>query len=322
MASILNIQAQHSIIDMSTIKKISGSEDWRRFSDLLQQAPQASFVHHPDWLEGYLLIPLLIQKSGYLFYDDSGLLVGGIAGIRYWQGQWNYVFPSDPFGTNADEALKISWLKLLRQTTKGKIYLSSALQGIEDAGFKRGSFPRKIYPDPGIGRIQVLATEEEQLANFKYQVKRNVRRALEQGLESERISSPAQLKEFYQICKLNADQGGYVIRPYLFYHRMWKRGLRRGNFHFILARHQGKLKGGIWLIQSGGMLHNIMGGSVKEKPRLEVGYFMQWSAIKLSMALGCSAYNISVGGTSGVEAFKDDFGREVINRTKTYISES
>lgn len=306
---------------MYSFRRIEGERDWSLFRELVQNTPQTSFTMHPDWLDGYTVFPFVLRRTGYLLFDASGAPVAGIAGIRLWKGGWIHLFPSDPLSTMDDAAGKTELLRRMRKAIKGRIHLSSSLTGLDGIGFREGHFPGWMYVNPGIGSVPVMSTEESQLTEFKYQVRRNVKRSVEQGLEIERLTSRHRLREFYDICKLNADQSGYRIKPFFLYRRMWVRGLNNGTFHFLLATHQGRVKGGIWLIESGRMLHNIMGGSVKEKPRLEVGYFLQWSAIRLSMDLGLVAYNISVGGPKGVEAFKDDFGREILNRTRTYISD-
>jgi hypothetical protein len=59
--------------------------------------------------------------------------------------------------------------------------------------------------------------------------------------------------------------------------------------------------------------------SLKTKPRLEVGYAMHWHIIKSSLARNYKGYNISVGGPEGVERFKDDFGREIVLKSKSYV---
>lgn len=306
---------------MYIFKRIEGESDWNTLKALVEESPRTSFILHPDWLEGYAIVPFLLKKTGYLLFDSNGSPLAGIAGIRYWNGRWVYVFPSDPVTVNRDDNSKSVLLTRIREAVRGRIHISSSLEGLDELGFREGTFPKWIYANPGIGSVSILPTEESQMADFKYQVRRNVKRSIDQGLELERVSSMDRLRDFYDICKMNADQEGYRIKPFFFYRRMWVRGLENGSFHFLLAKHKDRTKGGMWLIRSGRMLHNIMGGSVKEKPRLEVGYFLQWSAIRLSIEMGFSEYNISVGGPKGVEAFKDDFGRVIHGKTKTYSSD-
>lgn len=62
-----------------------------------------------------------------------------------------------------------------------------------------------------------------------------------------------------------------------------------------------------------------MGGSLKLKPRLDVGYAIQWGILGVSRRSNFNKYNISIGGPKGVEQFKDDFGREKLKRTNRYV---
>ena len=43
-----------------------------------------------------------------------------------------------------------------------------------------------------------------------------------------------------------------------------------------------------------------------------VGHFLQWEALKLSIEEQCIGYNISLGGSDGVVAFKNNFNAQEI----------
>ena len=86
-----------------------------------------------------------------------------------------------------------------------------------------------------------------------------------------------------------------------------------------MAIKDGQIKGAIWLIDCGKRLNYVMGGTIKEKPRLDVGYFLHWNAIKLSIDSNFLTYNISTGGSESVKKFKEDFGSIEINPNYYYI---
>jgi lipid II:glycine glycyltransferase (peptidoglycan interpeptide bridge formation enzyme) len=304
---------------MYNLKVISTRAEWHRFSKIVETTDGASFTLHPDWLYGYELVPVVIKKIGYFIYNDKNEEIGGISGIQYWIGKWITIYPSDPFYLSdiKFEVKKQIWRVILEQN-QTKTHVSSDLD-LEDIGLKKGKFPKGIYPNPGIGAVDILKSAEEQIMSLKYQVRRNIKRSIEQEIEIVRVSKLSELSLFYSICKINAKESNYSIRPYLILKKMWKRGLQSESFSFYLAKKDNKSIGAIWTIKSGNMYHNIMGGSLKLKPRIEVGYAIQWGIIEASRRNNFTKYNISIGGPKGVEQFKDDFGRKKINLTKQYV---
>jgi hypothetical protein len=303
---------------MFCVKPIVEEHEWLHYARILEGSKGTSFTQHPDWLHGYELVPGLLKKVGFLFYDGEEP-VACIAGMRLFFGRETHVFASDPVVFKGGPESVTAICKALRSHLRGPIHISSSIQDPSESGLKPARFPRWIYPDPGTGAITLRGKVEEHFDSLPYRVKRSVRKSLLQGVTVERLTREDELPAFYRICKRNAEDRSYRIRPYIMLAGMWRRGLRNGTFTFLVAKHEGRVKGGIWLIETGGMFHYIMGGAMKERPSLQVGFLLQWTAISMSIEKGYDMYNISIGGSRGVEEFKDMFGRVKTSLKSTYV---
>lgn len=306
---------------MFRLERIASKDNWNKYRQMVLETTFTSFTLLPEWLDGYCLIPGLIKRIGYLIYDEEGVLIGGIAGVTYWLGRRITIFPSDPV---IIEEFKIKHnlepiLMELFKSVKGRIHISSSVEEAENIGLKRAKFPKGFYPNPGLGLIESNSSSEVILSQFKYQVRRNIKRSFEQELEIFKVTNILDLDKFYNLLKRNAKENNYSIRPKWMMISLWKRGFSKGSFEFYFAKKEDSEVGCIWVVNCGEVRHNIMGASIKTKPRLEVGYAIQWHMLKECIDNKMLGYNISIGGPSGVEKFKDDFGRNKILIKKSYV---
>jgi len=300
------------------IKKIRTSQEWELWDNFIYKLKFASFLSYSFWLNSYLIIPKLVRKVGFSLYFH-GDIVGGISGIQL--GFWPFqitIFPSGPFFLESvSENHRVSFLDSVLSNASikySKIIQFASRKKIQiDQDFRNGKKVRGIYLDVGTGLIRVEENEKSQLDSFKLKVKRDIKVSLNRNLTLKIVEEPEELYIVYNQFKKNALDNGYKIRPFWMYKKIWKKSLESKKSIFFLVYLNDQVKGAAWFIEAGEMFNYIMGGSSKEKPSLYVGYFIHWHIMKLSIERGYSCYNISIGGTKGVEAFKDDFGRAIVN---------
>jgi hypothetical protein len=307
---------------MYSVKKIKKPDDWQVYREMILEVPYTSFTLLPEWLEGYCLIPGLIRKIGYFIINDQGDIIGGIAGIRYWLGEWIAVFPSDPIMKEEGEINNIDLIKILKailDATKGKIHISSGIDNPELLGLKKCRFPRGFYPNPGIGEVQLYDNIDEQFSNLKYSLKRKIKDGLKSEIEIEEINSVKQFINFYKSLKMNSIQGKYNIRPYFSLKRIWVKGLINDTLKLVIIKYENTIVASGFFLKSGSCLHYIMGSSNKDIKKLNSGYLMHWIGIKMAIQFKFIAYNISIGGPKNIEKIKEDFGRSQIKLKTTYI---
>jgi hypothetical protein len=241
-------------------------------------------------------------------------------GIKIGFGKFSYViFPVGPL-FNAEITLeeKNSFFEYFfkdRSLKAKKIQFASEFDLMAyNNNLQIGKAVKFVYLNSGYNLIFLNETEDEQLVNFKSKVRRDINASLRKGLDLIVVDNEIDLKTVYDVFKQNAIAANYKIRPYWFYKKSWIASLKSGQSIFLMAQKESQIKGAIWLIDCGKKLHYIMGGTVKEKPDLNVGYFLQWYAIKFSILRKYTTYNISVGGSDSVKQFKSDFGAEYVNQ--------
>jgi hypothetical protein len=297
--------------------------DWNKWDGYIQNKKDSSFLNYSFWLNTYIVLPFLIKKIGFEIIVDNRI-VGGIVGIKIGFGKFSYIiFPAGPL-FNAEIRLleKNSFFEFFfkdRSLKAKKIQFASEFDLITyNKNLHIGKAVKFVYLNSGYNLILLNETENEQLVNFKSKVRRDINASLRKGLELEKVVNESDLVNVYNVFKQNAIESNYKIRPYWFYKKSWIASLKSGQSIFFMAMKDEQIKGAIWLIDCGKRLHYVMGGTIKEKPDLYVGYFLQWHAIKFSISKQYLTYNISVGGSEGVKQFKSDFGSFESFETKYY----
>lgn len=293
-------------------EKIRTNAQWEQWDLFLKNRIDASFLGYSTWLETYHILPFLVKKEGFVAVMN-GQIIGGITGVKF--GFFKASIFISPAGFVFMESVSdLQKKELIENAVKSffsnylKVQLSSIfeLSSLHE-NLKEGKKIKYLYLNPGQNIINLKSSINEQLLYFKSKLRRDINASLRKGLEIKVITQKEELPIVYELFKHNALSAGYSVRNYRYLKKPWEKGLKDKKFIFFLALKDGIPKGALWLIDCGKKLHYVMGGSKKEKPDLLIGYFLQYHAITLSIDLGYSSYNISLGGSEGVKKFKSDF---------------
>lgn len=187
----------------------------------------------------------------------------------------------------------------------------------------QGDLFKFVYSSNGLNWIDLkkYTTTEELLLNFKTSVRRDIRSSLRKEQEIRFLTTEDEIKKGYDLCLENAKNNNYSLRDWTNFKPTLISLISKGNAKFIAAYKENDLKGAILLIKAGNYYTYILGGTKKEKPDLLTGHRLQWEAMILSINEKCDGYNISLGGSDGVQNFKNSFNTTTINfnQTKYYI---
>ena len=180
--------------------------------------------------------------------------------------------------------------------------------------FKSGHLFKFVFSLNGLNWLDLKQYNdpEKLLLDFKSSVRRDIRSAIRKDLTVKFLDSEKDIKAAYNLCQENALRSNYAIRDWDEFKETIFGLIKKGNAKFISANKDNEMKGAIFLIKSGNFYTYILGGTKKEKPDLLVGHFLQWEAIKLSINEKCEGYNISLGGSKGVQEFKNSFNTQNI----------
>lgn len=139
--------------------------------------------------------------------------------------------------------------------------------------------------------IDITHTEDELLGAMKQKTRYNVRLAARKGV-AVRPGTPADLDIVYQLYAETARRDGFIIRPPDYYRDAWGRFIDAGLAHLLLAEVEGEAVAGLILFVFGQTAWYMYGASSDRHRERMPSYLLQWEAIRLARALGCSLYDL------------------------------
>jgi hypothetical protein len=170
--------------------------------------------------------------------------------------------------------------------------------------------PRTIWIDLSAGRDRVWENVDKQ---WRY----GVRRAERLGVVVESTRSPPDIEEFFALCASISRVKSFRLPASV---ALMKCLLEREEggaveARLFVARHQGRLGAGAFLIRCGGSVHYFWGATDRALSKERVGEAVQWAAIEWALAKKCRCYDlegIDPQYNPGVYEFKKKMGgREI-----------
>jgi len=179
-----------------------------------------------------------------------------------------------------------------------------------DQKWTNGKLFDYVYSSYGLNWMDFTDTADPEtyLQTLASKVRQYVRLPYKKDTKIITVTDEEELKKGYHIFQLNANEFGYKIREFKDVKRSILELVNSDKAFFINIYVDDTVKASGFFIIAGNYITNVMAGAIKEKPDLKLGYMLQWEAVKKSIDLGFVGYNISVGGTDGVKAFKQKFG--------------
>ena len=298
-----------------------------KWDELQINREEGMFTQTSTWLSSY-------QAYGFDFdlllgLGDSGEILAGFGCLivkagpfRIYNCPWGpWLKSADLFDTAIDafidRAKKIGALACQVNPALLKAE-ESPVSTLEGRGFESGNLLSKIYSPMHFNIIQLADSESPELESrllksFSENAKRNIKSGLKNELEMKPAETPEEVRQAYTCFEQNAAREGYKIRDWADLGPSLTDSVLKGNALIFLAKHLGETVGAIWVAKGGRMLSYIMGGVERSQKDLKVGHIMQWTCILKAAQLGYSRYNISVGGSEGVERFKGSFYPERVD---------
>lgn len=302
-----------------------------KWDKYIGKTPQGSHLIFTDWLKSY---------TNYGFDFEVGLvikndeIIGGYgAVIPKFFGFKFYIIPHGPIFSDGYEhvvsnhfdaiirrasELKCCYLQLSIPFSSNHLItnytIKPALLNVEKSGFKKGKLFKHVYTSYGLNWINFngFSNPEELLNSLTPKVRRNIRIPYNKNAQVDYATSPEVLKECYSIILNNAKEGGYSVRSFEDIQDTLINLVNKKMAYCIYIKVNEEMKASAIFFRTNAYLTNIMGGVIREKPDIKLGYMLQWEAIKKSFDLGFNGYNISMGGSSNVKEFKSRFNTHPI----------
>lgn len=181
------------------------------------------------------------------------------------------------------------------------------LRGVESG--LEGEHPSLCYHDHTLDLTQGV---ENRFSNFRDSTKRNIKRAIKEGVKVKIESSLDSIKEFYRLNCLTRKHHGLPPQPWIFFRRIYEHVLDQDLGLVVLALSRGKTIAGSVFFHFGEKAIYKYGASDRRYQSLRANNLVMWEAIKHYAQ--CGYKSLSLGRTEpenrGLLQFKDGWGGE------------
>jgi lipid II:glycine glycyltransferase (peptidoglycan interpeptide bridge formation enzyme) len=196
--------------------------------------------------------------------------------------------------------------------------------GVDPQGFG-GTQPRCIMKMSVAGK-----SDDDLLAVFKAQCRRNIRKSVKFGVEV--IDQPTRdhVQPFYEILRETAVRDGFKVRALSYYETIWDVLVPGGFAKLFLTRYRDEYLSGALCFIIGKTCWYVYGASSNSHRDVMPNYAMQWAMIRWARDIGCEIYDFR--GVSprrrqegeqaedlekedhlqGLNRFKEGFGAEYV----------
>jgi hypothetical protein len=176
--------------------------------------------------------------------------------------------------------------------------------GLTKGSISRGS-PQTIWVDLSGGR-QTVRKNLDQVWRY------NVGLALRRGVTIDSTIEPSDVARFGILCKTVAEAKGFVLPgSELLMKELLKRQNSGIEARLMLARLDGVIRAGVFVIRCGSTLHYMWGGTDRSPPQVRAGEAAHWAVIEWGLSRGCARYDlegIDPQGNFGTYVFKKKMG--------------
>lgn len=313
-----------------TVRELSGDADRAAWDAFAGACPEGDVLQSWEWaaVKKADMAPLRIAA----FRD--GAIAGGAAILRYslpLVGPYYYA-PRGPLLADwADEAVLVELLSAIRERARrdGAMFLKIdpavpvEREDVAKLLAKHGCRPPVGTDAQGFGGTQPRCvmvldvggrTEQELLAGFKPQTRRNIKLSTEKhGVEVVEDVTRGNLVAFDALMKVTGERDGFKPYNLAYFQSIWDNLGNAGMAKLFLTRYEGEYLSGAICFLIGDKAWYVFGASSNENRNVMPNYAMQWAMIRWALRSGCSTYDFRgvsprrrVEGESAEEVEKED----------------
>lgn len=306
--------------------------EWqKKWDDFVVKNPKGSHLILSDWLKSY-------QSYGFdfelgLFLENDKIIGGFGAVIPKFLFFKFYIIPHGIVYDLEYEHHFESHLSEIKQRAKQKRccymqlsvpissnqHISANTYRSEDVSFlhssmNKGKLFNYVYSSYGLNWVDITKFQdpEEFLAQLTPKVRRNVRMPYNKGANVRFVKDIKSIEKGYKVISENAQQANFSVRDFKEFKSTILNLVSKDLAYFINCEVDNVIKASGFFVISNGYIVSITTGVKRQKPDIKLGYMLQWEMIKKSFEKGFKGYNISMGGSKGVQEYKSKFGTETI----------
>jgi hypothetical protein len=290
--------------------------DYPDWNSLLLSSRDSSFFHSSNWArvlhESYAFKPIYLtavedKKLSLLIplMEVKSVLTGKRGVSLPFTDYCDILFPS---GAHFGEAMN-RLIEYGKRSGWGFIEMRS---GVDPLGENtRSSF---YY-----GHVLDLSQGEERIfANLRDSTKRNIKKAIKEGVTTRLCTSLESVREFYRLHCLTRREHGLPPQPFIFFKKIFEHIILQGLGFVVLASHNAKNIAGAVYFHFGQKAIFKYGASSKEHQHMRANNLLMWEAIRWFSGNGFKdfCFGRTDAENAGLRQFKSGWGGE--ERTINY----
>lgn len=278
------------------------------YEKLLTATPDASFFHSGAWarvlMESYGYRPRYVVavdqgRFGVLMpFMEIREVLGGKKGVGL-----PFTDECSPLLTNGCDPEGVA--QEMISLGRGLSWRSVEWRG--GPGLLREAVPSLSY----LGHtVELDVGEEDLFRSFRESTRRNVAKALKQGLEARIETSFQCMRTFYGLQCLTRKKHGLPPQPLRFFMKLWEHAVCAGKGFVVLAYHRGLAVSGAVFLHQGSRGIFKYGASAGAAGPLRANNLVMWEGMRECIRRGCKSLSLgrTEPGHTGLLQFKRGWG--------------
>ncbi len=131
--------------------------------------------------------------------------------------------------------------------------------------------------------LDLKKNEEQLFSNFKNNTKRNIRKAIREGVKVSICNSEESVKEFYKLNCITRKIHGLPPQPYYFFQNIFQFIILKEHGFIVLAKYSKKVIAGAIFFHFGKKVIYKYGASNRKYQQLRANNLVMWEAIKWAL---------------------------------------
>ena len=267
-----------TVVRMSMRYKVINPLNTENWDDLLFQHPDATFFHTQCWAR------VLSETYGYepkyfsIFSEDKLCSLIPMMEIKsILTGRRGVSLPFTDYVrpiVYCQDEVQVLWKELIEYAKK------SRWQHIDLRGDFGVQVTGNIYDSFYQHDIRIEDDADQMFSRFSSNNKRNIKKAVREGVEIEIRHDMESVDEFYCLNSITRKRHGIPSQPYRFFENLYKHITSDGKGIIVIAKKHGEVvAGSIYFLLGKSAIYKY-GASKKEEGHLRANNLVMWEAIK------------------------------------------
>ena len=142
--------------------------------------------------------------------------------------------------------------------------------------------------------VDLNKTPDELWKSIAHNKRRNIKKALKEGVEVVKTRSQEGLLSFYQMLSASAKRHGFAAYPLLGFEAIWKIYKPEELSTVFLARWRSKNIAGVFILIHGRTVHALAAGSLSEGWKIRPNDLLHWKVMEWACRNGYSKYHMGL----------------------------